>query len=505
MAKENPMPSGKRIDWSKYDQLIIDKLPKYTIKKFGEIFLPGVCARAIGVRAKKLGVKAAKKQLSNEHKSKISSTFKKEVTKEQVEYIKANLKLKSRKDISKDLNISLHLVNRTLKDLDIEPDYETSKRVHKEKSKENIKTAVLANQEKWKDKEFRDKRSKSLSEQSRKLWESETYRLKVKSGIRKVYDKTDLKERLSEIGKRRYKEDPAVREILSAERDFKNSKLNDDIAIVLEGHKIEFEREFELSNYKMDFKIGNILLEVQGDYWHSLSENVRNDNAKATIIKKYFPQYQLKYIWEKEFRSIRGTKRILELLEIMEPEPERVDLKELSFSESGYDEEIRKFLISYHYLGHTKRNKHTYKLCYNNVPICVAVFGQPVRSNTAKGKVLELVRFCRYPYIINKNMGSYFLAKCIKDIKSKKSYDNLVSFADTRLHDGALYKSTNWENMGKTKPDYEYVSNQGIPIHKKTLYNRARSENKKEREYAESNGYKKVKIGSKIKFLYNLR
>ena len=49
------------------------------------------------------------------------------------------------------------------------------------------------------------------------------------------------------------------------------------------------------------------------------------------------------------------------------------------------------------------------------------------------------------------------------------------------------------------------MSASNIPMHKKTLYNRAIKCNMKEKEYAEINGFKKVEIGRKMKFIYNIK
>lgn len=71
------MPSGKKIDWTKYDDLIRKELPKYTIVDFRKKFLPDISAKAIGSRAKKLGIKSAR-YLTEAHKERIASSLFKE-------------------------------------------------------------------------------------------------------------------------------------------------------------------------------------------------------------------------------------------------------------------------------------------------------------------------------------------------------------------------------------------------------------------------------------------
>jgi len=98
---------------------------------------------------------------------------------------------------------------------------------------------------------------------------------------------------------------------------------------------------------------------------------------------------------------------------------------------------------------------------------------------------------------------SWFLSKCLRELKNT-DYEFAVSFADTQYHEGTIYKASNWIDYGLCQPDYQYISDVGVPMHKKTLYNRAMRAGMKEREYAESYGYKKVKTGRKLKFVYPL-
>lgn len=498
------MPSGTPIDWSKYDHIIIKYLPSMTIAGWGRKYLPHVSTKAIGARAKKLGVKPGRRRLTQEHKNNISQSVKKELSNYQKEYIIINANKLSRGDISKKLGISLYLVNQCFNDLGIKIDKDFERSIHAQKSRMHIDKATYYAKLKWEDNAFRERMSGLISERSKELWSDERYRSKVLKGIKSAYDETDLKERLSAIGKHSYNTNDKVKSILHAPRKFKNSKLNDRVASVLDGYKIAYDREYELANYKFDFKIGTILLEVHGDYWHNLPKNRKNDRAKSTIIRKFFPHYDLKYLWESEFYSVRGTSRLLEVLGLKEPDPTYIDLSELDFESVNSDIGLEKFMNSYHYLGWTKRGSINYRMKYEDQSVIVASFGYPVRQNTASGKVLELIRLCRNPFFYNKNMASNFLSKCIKDIKSLGIYDNIVSFSDDRLHCGSVYKASNWKLVGKTKSDYEYLSGDNIPMHKKTLYNRAKAAGITEREYAELNNYRKTSIGTKTKFIYRL-
>jgi 5'(3')-deoxyribonucleotidase len=189
----------------------------------------------------------------------------------------------------------------------------------------------------------------------------------------------------------------------------------------------------------------------------------------------------------------------LELLNINKIIEQKVELSQLKFSCNPND--IHKFLTSFHYLGNTNRVIYSYSMQLHGEDIIIGVFGQPVRQEIEKGKVLELVRLCRHPHFFNKNMVSYFLSKCVKELYKYK-YNCIVSYADLRYHNGSIYKASNWIDKGLTAPDYEYMSITNIPMHKKTLYNRAIKEGLKENEYVEKYEFKKISIGQKKKFVY---
>ena len=231
-----------------------------TITDFAALYFPDISKKAVGARAKKLKVKPAKNKISTAHKLAISNCVKKSLTLQQEEYIREHANKISRKDIAKNLGISLYLVNTAFINLGIIINPEFTKKVHADKSREHIHLATTASVAKWKDDRFKAKRSEMISKQSKRLWEDERYRCKVRKGISDVYCNTDLKRRLSVIGKERYQNNPSVREILHAERPFKNSKLNDRVALILDSHGIAYEREFKIVNYRFDFKIGDLVV-----------------------------------------------------------------------------------------------------------------------------------------------------------------------------------------------------------------------------------------------------
>jgi len=75
-------------------------------------------------------------------------------------------------------------------------------------------------------------------------------------------------------------------------------------------------------------------------------------------------------------------------------------------------------------------------------------------------KVLSLTRLAISPDV-PKNGASFLLSQSIKLIDREK-WHCLVTYADTwRKHTGAIYKATNWEYMGETKPSPVFQNEEG--------------------------------------------
>lgn len=85
-------------------------------------------------------------------------------------------------------------------------------------------------------------------------------------------------------------------------------------------------------------------------------------------------------------------------------------------------------------------------------------------------KVLSLTRLAIAPKMINdegkevevpKNACSFLLSRSMK-LVDKTKWHCLVTYADTwQKHEGTIYKATNWEYLGLTKPTTVFVNESG--------------------------------------------
>ena len=100
------------------------------------------------------------------------------------------------------------------------------------------------------------------------------------------------------------------------------------------------------------------------------------------------------------------------------------------------------------------RNTHyvCYVARYESVAYAVAIWSSPIAGNRLKDgkKLLELRRLA-----INedapKNTATWMLSKMTKDIKKRfPNVIRLISYQDTDVHLGTIYKAANWTSVSKS-------------------------------------------------------
>ncbi len=178
--------------------------------------------------------------------------------------------------------------------------------------------------------------------------------------------------------------------------------------------------------------------------------------------------------------------------------------------ESG-SQSIIEFLQKWHYAGYGRNGSVHVTCCVNGEIAAVAKFASAIRQEVATSiklkydEILELDRFCINPKYQKKNFASFFLSSASKLVKLHNSkLVALVSFADPAYgHSGTIYKAANWiEVIGRRHDDYQYRRKDGSIIHKKTVFNSAKSRNITESRYSSELGLVKVTIPAKRKFVF---
>jgi len=370
--------------------------------------------------------------------------------------------------------------------------------------------------------EYRAAQSTRTSE----LWKDDGYKKRVSAGVTEALLSLEARARISAGLHQRYLEDPNYRLAVgeAARKRFADDEYRMRMAVIranqpsISGLQIalysflgdlgvSYEREgpaTAIGHYVFDCLVKRpndrkLLIECQGNYWHSLPGAAARDRAKFTYINRYFPDHEIMYIWEHEF----GTKdRVLDRLKLklgIAIPTVTFSFKEIEVAEAD-SKEVRSFLDQYHYIGGSRGGRAIVARHQQQVIGCV-LFSRLIRQNhqALPADAIELSRLCIHPSYHKHNFASWLVSRAIK----MSGYRSIVAFADTTVgHLGTVYKAANFKLHHTTQSDYWYVDKDGYVMHKKTLYNRAVNLKLTEAEFADKYGYIKKWGGPKLCFLH---
>lgn len=383
---------------------------------------------------------------------------------------------------------------------------------------------------------------KSQSEKMKKAWTDEKKNEASAKSNGRVND--EYRERFSNISKKtwsdpRYRENqlmkqkeiwnrPEYRAKLAEYRSRQSGRLSSiqsTLYSILDDLGVKYFREYNdrsadpeciIGPYNFDCVIPTkgkyLVIECQGDYWHTQQKAIRVDMAKSTYMDRYFKDtHELKYIWEHEFlckeKVFETVKYWLGLT--------NVDLVEFDFKnveiKISRAFEYKELLSKYHYLPNAGKGGTAYGAYLDNKLVAVCVFSSLARQNISIdgfefNEIKELSRLCINPRYQKKNFASWFVSRCIKLLSDTKEIKCVISYCDTTFnHVGSVYKAVGFKEDSIVKPDYWYTDNNNWVMHKKTLYNRAVKMSMTENEYAELFGYRRIYGKEKIRFIYFLK
>jgi len=322
----------------------------------------------------------------------------------------------------------------------------------------------------------------------------------------------------SRISKRLWKDDNYKNQMsLAIASTQKVSVIQEALYSMLDDLQVAYYREYNDKEDDVQCRIGpysfdcvvprdnrpTLLIEVQGEYWHSLKRTIEKDVQKASYISNNFQgQYELKYIWEHEFSNKNHVlTSIKHWLGLEQPILIDFDFADLQIRKSPRSD-YKLLLSKYHYLANAGRGGISYGAYLGDKLIAVCIFSPPIRQNVDDSQnTRELSRFCINPSYQKKNFASWFISRCIK--KLPKQYSKVTAYSDTTFeHYGTIYLAANFKQVSTIKPDYWYSSPKEWIMHKRTLYGRAKAMAMTEKEYATKHSYKKVYGKEKLKFLY---
>ena len=99
--------------------------------------------------------------------------------------------------------------------------------------------------------------------------------------------------------------------------------------------------------------------------------------------------------------------------------------------------------------------RNRYHICFATMYdwryFSVGIWSSPVNQNFNVDTVLELRRLAISPES-PKYTASWMLSKMIKEIKKQlPSITRLISYQDTEVHKGTIYKAANWQQTARTR------------------------------------------------------
>lgn len=249
-----------------------------------------------------------------------------------------------------------------------------------------------------------------------------------------------------------------------------------------------------------------LIIEVQGEYWHSLPHVMLKDRQKASNIKNN-TEYDLLYINELEMASFEEVSVKLNQhgLTIASIDCECKDTVFRRIDEV----EAREFYSVFHYTSTVRKGAFTFGLFLNDKLLAAISYNYPLRTETATrlgcklNEVLELSRMARRTNVRCKNLLSYFIARTRKSLP--KNIKKIISFSDaTYGHTGGVYKASGFILDGVVEPDYYYISMNG-KYHKKTIWDRAKKMSMSENEYADKHNLHRVASLAKTRWVYPIK
>jgi hypothetical protein len=170
---------------------------------------------------------------------------------------------------------------------------------------------------------------------------------------------------------------------------------------------------------------------------------------------------------------------------------------------------FNKEIIEYISKGHYTRScpssvKYAFGLFDSERMIGVCLYGDfsRLQSRNKYQNCLELSRLFIEEGAM-KNSASFFIGKTLKWLKANTVLSGVVSYADTTEgHTGAIYKASNFQTIGTTKNSYHYLNRENERIHKRQVWERARTNGVTEKMQASTEGLICIKELSKFIFYY---
>ena len=210
------------------------------------------------------------------------------------------------------------------------------------------------------------------------------------------------------------------------------SQVNKRFAKLLEINNIKFEQEYALENKLYDFKVGNVLIEINPTYTHNstiapyFSKNAIPTPKDYHLNKSLVAQkHGFRCIHVFDWDNVNKIINLLlpkEIIYARDCEIRVVDKKE-----------VNTFLNLYHLQDTCKGQNYCYGLYYNNILVELMTFGKP-RYN--KNYEYELLRLCSHKNYRVVGGSQRLFKHFLKELNPK----SIISYCDNSKFSGEVYE-----------------------------------------------------------------
>ena len=225
----------------------------------------------------------------------------------------------------------------------------------------------------------------------------------------------------------------------------RNSKPNKEFANLLTINNILFTTEFNIGKFGYDFKVGDILIEINPTATHNSTWGIFD----CAPTKINYHQLKSNLAMENGFQCIHvwdwdDKEKIIKLLQ----PKEKIYARKCTIKETSL-EEAKNFLIENHIQGYVK-SKINIGLYYNNKLISIMTFGTPRYNRKYQ---FELLRYCSSANIVG---GA---EKLFKFFLMKYEPTSIISYCDLSKFTGNVYARLGFiEKQGKISPSKHWVN-----------------------------------------------
>ena len=249
-----------------------------------------------------------------------------------------------------------------------------------------------------------------------------------------------IKERIKKINQERYGVDWTCQR-QEARVYSNNSKPNKEFSDLLRLHGITYEREFHIGSYSYDFKIEDILIEINPSVTHNVVWQPFGDHVP--YVGKTYHYEKSKTAEENGYHCIHvfdwdDRDKIINLLSDREfTYARKCVVRDVPF------EDCTRFLSNYHIQGFCRGQDVRVGLYYQDELVSVMTFGKP-RYN--KNYQYELLRYCSSMSVIGGAMKlfSYFLRDYTPE--------SVISYCDRSKFRGDVYSKLGFSLVTSGKP-----------------------------------------------------